>query len=91
MLKVNNYDFQIGDFVSDFGTIQKITPKAILCKYDDSTQWLPKSAIIVHRVLSGKGRLNDESKNYLDCSIEKWFANKIYGFFGEKIKKCYGF
>ena len=78
------HDFKEGDYLDLYGSVIKVTDKAICVAVNngkwvgnkDLSKWIPKSALIIHEVLSGEGRLNDSTKHFIIADFKNWFKLK---------------
>ena len=75
------HQFEIGDYLEHYGSIVKVTQKAICVSVCTglSTRdiWIPKSALIVYKAINRKGLLNDDTKHLIVADFHSWFRLKI--------------
>ena len=75
------HKFEIGDYLQDYGSITRVTEKAICVAINngnwinnkDIYKWIPKSALITHKAINKKGLLNDDTKHLIVADFENWF------------------
>ena len=76
-----DHDIEVGDFWKDYGSIVRVTEKAICVAINngkwlgnkDVNRWIPKSALVFYKAIKGTGILNDDSKHLIVADLKPWF------------------
>jgi len=76
-----NHNIEAGDFWQGYGSIVKVTEKAICVEINNGkwlgnkyfNRWVPKSAIVFYKAINGVGILNDDSKHLIVADLKPWF------------------